>query len=416
MTYDHMTTGEQIRIPATIGDAGGFVTQPEGSDRVSPDVPPSKADENLSTANRVKFSVPSSIPSSTVTPLNSDSHDTNLPASNCYNQVLDDEIKSRLDKLNALSDLINSLERQFDESNSVFRHILKCSTERLSSIAKTLGEKSIKRGRAYQAAKIAVEQSQTDCKRACVLFEQANQDHQFAREAIKGAEQRLRAIAGELENDASFLTDTNFNSIDIAKLTLGREPDEDYSSNHPRPEHSSSCDTDTESSVSTGFDVGNINQVETPVCVVPQLDQLAQETQARHCRDGESLSSTMYANKLNEELNLAISKLVEAEKKRGLTEQQHLDKANKLMIAQENLVKIERDHGPSIRRSQSYFEEAKRFNARLSSVKGEISRISESIQTAKRAYASTLSELEQFSDNLHDTVRHDTHHLNSGQD
>lgn len=330
-------------------------------------------------------------------------HDKNVEI--CYNQILDDEIRSRLDKLNALSDLINSLERQFDEANIVFRDTLKCSTDRLSSIAKTLGTKSIRHGRIYHAAKLSVEQSQSDCQKACVQFEQANKDHQFAKKAIKDAELKLTEIAGDRENVAGPTSDIS-DSIDMEQLNLD---DPETKSNYCNLK---ACDNNGEKLDSET----NENETNTSGHEVSSSTLEAnKQTSAGHEIENSNFAfntnvsptTTLIKNsaKLSEELNQAIMKLIEAERQRGLSERLHSDRANKLMIAQENLIKLQREHGPSIRRSQLYFDEAKRFNAKLSSVKGGICKISEDILAAKQAYAQTLSELEQFSDNLHDNSK-----------
>lgn len=300
----------------------------------------------------------------------------------CYDQILNDEIRTRLDKLNALSDLINSLEGQFDEANSFFRDTLQCSTRRLSEIAKTLGKNSVRQGRIYHTAKIYLEQSQSDCQRACVQFEQANKDHQCAKDAIREAEQKLREIAGKPANDVITTSYSDVNSIDMQKLCISDE----------------SCPTQSNSSASSQNEKHDNSNSESST-VSNNCNSIAQS----YCASSSSGINSKSAAELSEDLNKAIMSLVEAEKQRGQSERQHLDRANKLMIAQENLTKLEREHGPSIRRSQLYFDEAKRFNAKLSSVKGDICRISDEIIAAKQAYARTLSELEQFSDDLHDS-------------
>lgn len=318
----------------------------------------------------------------------------------CYNQILDDEIRSRLDKLNALSDLINSLETQFDDANGLFREILKCSTDRLSSIAKTLGTKSIRRGRIYHAAKFSVEQSQSSCQKACVQFEQANKDHQIAKKAIKDAELKLKEVVKEKEDVTEVIPDI---CIDVQKLNL-----DDSESKSTRSDLVK-CDKNDQSFAPNAIDDGaNALVGEAPSSIAPVLEQTsdAQETDNQRDACDENISPTTAIIKnsgiLSEELNQAIMILKEAERRRSLSERQHLNQANKLMIAQENLIKLEREYGPSIRRSQLYFDEARRFNAKLSSVKSDICRISEDILAAKQAYAQTLSELEQFSDDLHD--------------
>lgn len=319
----------------------------------------------------------------------------------CADRLLDDEIKSRLDRLNALSDLINSLELQFDEANSVFRNTLKCSTDRLSTIARTLGDKSIKYGRVYHAAKISVEQSQSDCQRACVLFEQANKDHQFARKAIKDAELKLRKVAGSTEKGVITLSDLHAttNSIDLSKLTLKEAPSPAgrlQNSASASDLLSTSCDMPEATNSIKTINSESLNRLDSRGRQLNDRDKF-QVTES----DLKPEPGANSVAELSEELNQAINKLVEAENKRGQSERQHLDNANKLIVAQENLMKLEREYGNSIRRSQLYFDEAKRFNAKLNSVKGDICRISEDIIAAKQAYARTLEDLEQFSDGLH---------------
>lgn len=341
---------------------------------------------------------------------NSDEHRDGVEGANCYNSELDDEIRSRLDKLNALSDLINSLERQFDDANSVFRETLKCSTDRLSSIAKALGKKSIKQGRVYNAAKLSVEQSQSDCRKACVQFEQANKDHQVAKNAIKEAELKLMAAGGQkLVNGTKPVTaGTNIGTIDISKLNLhDHEPSQALGSEKLSINHSL-CDNNIESSSTTELPTSS-NHINFPARPTTFPSKLVSDPKETHIQNGQCdeklLSPNTVINNnaaiLSEELNQAITRLIEAERIRGQSQRQHMDRANKLMLAQETLMKLERDHGPSIRRSQLYFDEAKRFNAKLNSVKGDICRINEDIIAAKQAYAQTLSELEQFSDDLH---------------
>lgn len=352
------------------------------------------------------------------------SSDSNFEGSEaiCYNKVLDDQIRFRLDKLNALSDLINSLERQFDEANSSFRETLKCSTDRLSSIAKALGHKSIRHARIYHAAKISVEQTQSDCQKACVQFEQANKDHQFAKKAIKDAELRLREVAEQTTNGVIAIPNIDLDSIgiDLCKLKLAEDLEgkkDGGAIEHQLNEHSeSSCDKETNSSFPTAFELtqeSKISKVHADQVDTSSSDSTASSVGmstaqvtnfAQSYKKGDEKATYLISNaaKLSEELNQAILKLIEAETKRGQSERQHLDRASKLMIAQENLMKLEREYGPSIRRSQLYFDESRRFNAKLKSVKGEICRISEEILAAKQAYAQTLSELEQFSDKIHD--------------
>lgn len=368
-----------------------------------------------------------------------DSSSVNGSADCCYNQVLDDEIRLRLDKLNALSDLINSLERQFDEANSLFRDTLKCSTNRLSTIAKTLGSKSIRQGRIYHATKLSVEQSQTDCQKACVQFEQANKEHQIAKEAIRQAELKLLEANGadgshKVEDSVIALSINGVcESIDMQKMKLTDNDDEDniidddpIQTRSEYREHkqcssssASSCDTNKTAftSSSSGIVSNQTTQDEeepaafkTSILVQHEQtkDSNAQETKVLDIENNEkTISPTItiikHATLLSEELNQANTRLIEAEKRRCQSEKYHLDQANKLMIAQEKLTRMEREHGQSIRRSRLYFDEAKKFDAKLNSVKGDICRISEDILAAKQAYARTLSELEQFSDDLHDS-------------
>lgn len=342
----------------------------------------------------------------------------------CYNPILDDEIRNRLDKLNALSDLINSLENQFDQTNMLFNEILKCSTDRLSTIAKTLGSKSIRYGRTYHQAKISVEQTQLDCQRACVQFEQANNDHQFAKEAIREAELRLKQMnidtrVKSMMRFSSGARNSSFEFNDLGKLSLDDDEDDNYDDDYHNDlkqessEYSKvSCDnqeTDKSFNPAAGVSVDSIDAShgDDATCLSTTSrssgEHVAQEEQDIHCHviGNHDATKIMNAAKLSEDLNQAIHRLFEAEQKRRQSEKMHLDQANKLMIAQENLLKLEREHGTSIKRSQIYFDEAKRFNVRLNSVKADIARISTEIIAAKQAYAKALNELEQFSEDLH---------------
>lgn len=456
MTYDSTSTGDdQIRssgsgeTKSSNGNLGINIVEPNPSQRDSNSFNEKNIDslgnelnERNDATSHSRKSTPPSTPLPNINDNNiADEHHIATTSSSalngendaiCYNQDLDNEIRSRLDKLNALSDLINSLERQFDEANSVFRETLKCSTDRLSSIAKALGHKSIRHARVYHAARLSVEQTQSDCQKACVQFEQANKDHQIAKKAIRDAELKLKEVAGKTANGVISIPNVNVNSISVNVLKLkltedSREEEDGHLSINKQLEgcsQKSSCDTETNSSIPIALDskiqdetisnTSSVDQVSTSSIDVTdssnsesstaQVTDVIESNSQDNEKVGLSPSSIItYAAKLSEELNQAVVKLIEAETKRGQSERQHLERANKLMIAQENLMKLEREYGPSIRRSQLYFDESKRFNAKLDSVKRDICRISEEILAAKQAYAKTLSELEQFSDDLHDS-------------
>lgn len=372
------------------------------------------------------------------------------------------EIKSKLDRLNTLSDSINSLERQFDEANSIFRETLKCSTDRLSAVARTLGSKSIRYGRIYHAARLTVEQNQSECQRACVQFEQANKDHQLAKKAIQEAEQRLEGtnIEGHGENDNSYSNHKQSGSrLDLEKLSLSDETENGEDSHRHNL-----CDEDVAStSYSASPSITNLSgsalspsfclsfpsassrslETEAPDIIPPDHRKRSNSTQDEASRnlanaqtivtrlaDIGSLSQnelkedksldacdihhatttqvSLNAAELSEQLNRAIARLNEAEKRRKQSEKQHFDCANRLMVSKANLVRLEREHSQSIRRSQLYFDEARQFNAKLDSVKSSICRISKEILIAKKAYAQTLSELEKFSEDLHENSAEST--------
>lgn len=333
---------------------------------------------------------------------------------NCYNQLLNDEIRSRLDKLNALSDLINTLERKFDEANCVFKDTLKCSASRLDTISRALGSKSIKYGRVYNAAKISVEQSQAECQRACVQFEKANIDHQSAKKAIKEAELKLKELAqSETANGViDISSDNSIESLNINNLKLT------ITSNSEIPRETTSQSSTQSSCDNTDSESSSQGTPKTEGCSINELDHKCSSAGSDNMKTNAQVQVNNMDDKqvedvqsptpmiksaahLSEELNKAILRLKDAESNRGLSEKQHLDQANKLMVAQEKLLKLERDYGQSIRRSQLYFDESRRINAQLNSLKCDIDRIRDDILDAKQAYARTLSELEQFSDNLH---------------
>lgn len=375
---------------------------------------------------------------------NSAKHDQDKkPVQSCYNPSLDDEIRYRLDKLNALSDLINKLETQFDSFNTVFRETLKCSSHRLTTIAKTIGSKSIQHGRVYHEAKIFVEQIQSDCQRACVQFEQANHDHQFAKEAIKRAELRLKQLnmSTTIHNRVRLETNNNgrapttsFEFSDLCRLKLDVDDDDDehqYEEEAPSKEVKCSgyskneCDNHDETKGSKtnsperkkkGLSPADSSSTTIKTTAQSKHESYTGQTHYSTLENGgeQTIAQTrdqvhadahetevMNAAKLSEDLNRAINRLIEAEQKRSESEKLHLDQANKLMLAQDTLMKLEREHGNSIRRSQIYFDETKQFNAKLSSLKDDIAKISCEISRAKQSYAKALDELEQFSADLH---------------
>lgn len=265
-----------------------------------------------------------------------------------HDPLLDEEIRNRLDKLNAISDLIYSLEVQSDQANAQFRETLRCSAEKLSGIAKNLGRNYIQQGRVYQAAKLSLEQTRADCQRACVQFEQANNDHQQAKLAIREAESKL-----------------------LEMNTVRR----------PVTLSATSVDHECDKMAARGSSSSTVDNKD------PTADT-----------DATRLANSA---KLSEELNQALMRLRDAEERRRRSEKLHSEQANKLIVAQENLTRLEREHGPSIRRAQVYFEEAERLNAKLNTVKNSIARVRQDLIGAKEAYAKALSDLEQFSEDLH---------------
>lgn len=318
--------------------------------------------------------------SNSKSPTNSTQHNnernsiTSIEFESNSSAILNEQIRNKLEKLNALSDRINDLERQSDHTNKLFRETLKYSSDRLREQALSLGIKSIKRSRVYQAAKLSVEQTQNNCQEACLRYERANRDHQDARDAIKIAEDKLKKIkasSSRKPDKESQLTVENFN--DLGKI-----------------ETHNSLETVAGQLNSLSLENHNGDEDKTH-------DTIDEKNAHHYLASGTSAQDTA---KVSEELNFALAKLAEANELRASCQKEHMSKTNELMIAQENLIRLEREFSVSIKKTRPYFEEAKKFNAKLDSLKLENKRLIEDVNKTKQDYSRALRDLELFSDDL----------------
>lgn len=301
---------------------------------------------------------------------------------------VDVKIRDGLELLNKLAARINLLEKQFDESNNTFRNALKQSTDRLKIISQTLGIQSIKRGRQYLAAKLSAEQTQIECQEACVQFEQANNFHSDAKEAIRLAEKKFKCAASALTNEN---TPTNEETITNDAKSNTNEP---ITKRGVVDKSSNIIQSDNNNDI-----IVNDHNSPKSKLITDKTKDLPSNSPTTKCSLHALHSENL--NVSSEEMNQAIQRLLEAEKLKGESQLRHQDKTKKMLIAQNHVSKLEREFSNSIRRSKPYFDEANRFNARLSSIKAEIDLITREIVSTKRKYAATLNDLESLSEEIH---------------
>jgi len=102
---------------------------------------------------------------------------------------LDPRIHVELEQLNSATDEINKLEKELDEANGQFRHLLSQQSGELEKMIRRLGS-SIDKARPFYNAKSAADLLHKNCLEAAVQFQRANDIHQAAKHTVTVAEQR----------------------------------------------------------------------------------------------------------------------------------------------------------------------------------------------------------------------------------
>ena len=105
-------------------------------------------------------------------------------------EPIDPRVQVELENLNTLTDLINKLELELDDSRAVFRQVLTESTNQLKSLAKSLGS-SVEKARPYYEARIRAKELQNETQKAAVRYERAVSAHLAAKEMVSLSEEGL---------------------------------------------------------------------------------------------------------------------------------------------------------------------------------------------------------------------------------
>ncbi|KAL1226791.1 Guanine nucleotide exchange factor [Trichinella spiralis] len=99
-------------------------------------------------------------------------------------------VHEELEKLNIATDVINKLELQLDEAQTMFRDAQSSWTQKLSQMAKKLGT-CIEKSRPYYEARIKVLEAQQEAQRAALRFERANRMHSIAKQQVTLTQESL---------------------------------------------------------------------------------------------------------------------------------------------------------------------------------------------------------------------------------
>lgn len=108
-----------------------------------------------------------------------------------------------------------------------------------------------------------------------------------------------------------------------------------------------------------------------------------------------------FDNAWQEMLNHATLKVMEAEKNKAESVAEHQRKAAVFSAAEKRVQELEDKYRSSINKSRRYFEEKQVCQDQLETQKGRISQLQAQLQNCKLAYATSLRNLEQISEDIH---------------
>ncbi|XP_054155506.1 SH3 domain-binding protein 5 homolog isoform X2 [Oppia nitens] len=126
-------------------------------------------------------------------------------------EQLDPRIRDKLEELNECTNRINKLEKQFEESNSLFRQTLTNRTMQLQMLAKKLGN-CVPEARPYYECRQRVAELQTRCQTAVQTYERSAELHSESKELITIAEHKfaVSAAAAATANSSRAADGTDF--------------------------------------------------------------------------------------------------------------------------------------------------------------------------------------------------------------
>lgn len=107
-------------------------------------------------------------------------------------EQLDPRIRDKLEELNHWTNNINKLEKQFEETNALFRNTLNECSIRLRKLGQKLG-KCVSESRPYYESKAKAMNLQMRCQSAVLRFEKSSQLHIQSKQTITNAEHKCSA-------------------------------------------------------------------------------------------------------------------------------------------------------------------------------------------------------------------------------
>jgi hypothetical protein len=112
------------------------------------------------------------------------------PFDDNFEEPVDPRVQIELENLNTLTDLINKLELELDDSRANFRQLLSESSYKINALAKKLGA-SVEKAKPYYEARIRAKELQDETQRATLKYERASSCNQIAKEMVRLAEDGL---------------------------------------------------------------------------------------------------------------------------------------------------------------------------------------------------------------------------------
>ncbi|XP_041367649.1 SH3 domain-binding protein 5-like [Gigantopelta aegis] len=120
---------------------------------------------------------------------------------------------------------------------------------------------------------------------------------------------------------------------------------------------------------------------------------------------GNQSSAAMLSTAWQEMLNHAYIRVMEAEKEKSLSEQEHLKRSQVFVELESKLQTLEKKFKSSIAKARPYFEMKAKCELKLKQQKQNVSDLQQAITSTKRKYADALSRLEKISEEIHESRR-----------
>ncbi|KAI1296836.1 SH3 domain-binding protein 5-like [Halotydeus destructor] len=157
------------------------------------------ANSNINRENSSQYSLYSNCPDVVHSTCSKSSSNGNCPAkcsskdeinSDINDEPIDPRIQVELETLNTLTDLINKLELELDDSRTSFRQLLTGSTKKINLLSKRLGS-CVEKAKPYYEARIRSKILQDATQKAAVRYERASSSHIAAKEMVLLSEEGL---------------------------------------------------------------------------------------------------------------------------------------------------------------------------------------------------------------------------------